>query len=230
MADRAFGIVKVAEEAGFAWAVLHTDGRHPLFHTGVAEVAFVRFTVIFVDEDALVRAGVNAVPRSLTERLINEHRAVSPLVDCLRRAGGYSQIRCGDRAHSPLIMSRSADLVLGMEIHEAARGASLALKKGGTLVFLDVSWQPLPVRLGRSPEITAEEVIQACTVLGAVSIKLELGTLPDAHMQNMALLGAVSKNALIPGVSKQHYEAALDDLLSGDLLKKNRAVLDGFTA
>ena len=148
----------------------------------------------------------------------------------LAQRGGIvvSQIRCGDRVHSPLIMKHSADLVLGMEVHEAARGASLALKKGGTLVFLDVSWQPLPVRLGRSPEITAEEVIQACTALGAVSIKLELGTLPDARMQNMALLGAVSKNALIPGVSKQHYEAALDDLLSGDLLKKNRAVFDSW--
>lgn len=150
----------------------------------------------------------------------------------LAQRGGIvvSQIRCGDRVHSPLIMSRSADLVLGMEIHEAARGASLALKKGGTLVFLDVSWQPLPVRLGRSPEIIAEEVIQACTALGANPISLELGALPDARMQNMALLGAVSKNALIPGVSKQHYEAALDDLLSGDLLKKNRAVFDAFAA
>jgi indolepyruvate ferredoxin oxidoreductase beta subunit len=150
----------------------------------------------------------------------------------LAQRGGIvvSQIRCGDRVHSPLIMSHSADLVLGMEVHEAARGASLALKKGGTLVFLDVSWQPLPVRLGRSSEITAEEVIHACTVLGAASIKLELGTLPDARMQNMALLGAVSKNALIPGVSKQNYEAALEDLLSGDLLKKNRAVFDAFAA
>jgi indolepyruvate ferredoxin oxidoreductase beta subunit len=150
----------------------------------------------------------------------------------LAQRGGIvvSQIRCGDRVHSPLIMKSSADLVLGMEIHEAARGASLALKKGGTLVFPDVSWQPLPVRLGQSPEITAGEVIQACTVLGAVPIRLELGTLPDARMQNMALLGTVSKNALIPGVSKQHYKAALEDLLSGGLLKKNRAVFDAFAA
>lgn len=41
-------------------------------------------------------------------------------------------------------MKNSADLVLGMEVHEAARGASLALKNGGTLVFPDVSWQPSP--------------------------------------------------------------------------------------
>jgi indolepyruvate ferredoxin oxidoreductase beta subunit len=150
----------------------------------------------------------------------------------LAQRGGIvvSQIRCGDRVHSPLIMSHSADLVLGMEIHEAARGASLALKKSGILVFLDVSWQPLPVRLGRGPEITAGEVVQACTVLGAVPIRLEVGTLPDARMQNMALLGAVSKNALVPGVSKEHYEAALEDLLSGDLLEKNRAVFDAFAA
>ena len=146
----------------------------------------------------------------------------------LAQRGGIvvSQIRCGDQVHSPLIMKNSADLVLGMEIHEAARGASLLLKKGGALVFLDVSWQPLAVRLGQTPEITLKDVTKACEIMSAVPIRVEIKTMEDARMQNMALLGAVSKNALIPGVSKQHYEAALEDLLSGDMLKKNRAVFD----
>ena len=148
----------------------------------------------------------------------------------LAQRGGIvvSQIRCGGQVHSPLIMKNSADLVLGMEIHEAARGASLALKKGGTLVFLDVSWQPLSVRLGQNTEIKAEDVAKACEIMSAVPIRVEIKTMEDARMQNMALLGAVSKNALIPGVAKIHFDEALEDLLSGDMLKKNRAVFDVF--
>jgi Pyruvate/2-oxoacid:ferredoxin oxidoreductase gamma subunit len=57
---------------------------------------------------------------------------------------------------------------------------------------------------------------------------VEIKTMDDARMQNMALLGAVSKNALIPGVTKVHFDAALEDLLSGDMLKKNRAVFDAW--
>ncbi len=148
----------------------------------------------------------------------------------LAQRGGIvvSQIRCGNQVHSPLIMKNSADLVLGMEIHEAVRGASLALKKGGILVFLDVSWQPLSVRLGQSPEITPKDVAKACEIMGATPIRVEIKTMDDARMQNMALLGSVSKHGLIPGVSKQHYDAALEDLLSGDMLKKNRAVFDAW--
>ena len=150
----------------------------------------------------------------------------------LAQRGGIvvSQIRCGDPVHSPLILKNNADLVLGMEIHEALRGASLALKKGGALVFLDVSWQPLPVRLGQSPEITREDVIRACGAVRAVPIRVETGTLSDTRMQNMALLGAVSKHGLIPGVDKAHFDAALEDLLSGDTLKKNRSVFDTWFA
>jgi len=146
----------------------------------------------------------------------------------LAQRGGIvvSQIRCGEPVHSPLILRNSADLVLGMEIHEAMRGSSLALKKGGTLVFLDVFWQPLSVRLGEHAEITVKDVEKACKILDAKAIRVDIKTMEDARMQNMALLGAVSKHGLIPGVSKQHYDAALDDLLSGDMLKKNRAVFD----
>ena len=70
----------------------------------------------------------------------------------LAQRGGVvvSRIRCGSRVHSPLIMKNRADLVLGMEIHEAMRSLVTALKPGGTLVHLDVSWQPLPVRSGVS--------------------------------------------------------------------------------
>lgn len=55
----------------------------------------------------------------------------------LAQRGGVvvSRIRCGEAVHSPLMMKKSADLVLGMEIHEAMRGLVTAGKEGGLLYF-----------------------------------------------------------------------------------------------
>ena len=87
----------------------------------------------------------------------------------LAQRGGtvVSRIRCGEPVYSPLIMAGCADLVLGMEVHEALRGLTTALKPGGTLLFLNVSWQPLPVRLGQSPVVTDDDIHQAGKSAGA---------------------------------------------------------------
>ncbi|WP_457553547.1 2-oxoacid:acceptor oxidoreductase family protein [Desulfobacula sp.] len=150
----------------------------------------------------------------------------------LAQRGGkvISQIRCGDYIHSPLIMKNSADLVLGMEVHEAMRGLGAALKKGGTLVYMDVSWQPLPIRLGMENEITAKEIQSACRTLGATGIQVDTQTMENTRMQNMALLGTVAKHGLIPGVTKENYDGALEDLLAGKMLKKNQAIFDAYAA
>lgn len=150
----------------------------------------------------------------------------------LAQRGGVvvSRIRCGDKIHSPLIMKNRADLVLAMEVHEALRGLEGALKKGGTLVYLDVSWQPLPVRLGKDKEITSEDLQRACEIIGAKAIRVDTRAMADTRMQNMALLGTLAKRQIIPGLVKENYDAALNDLLSGDILKKNRAVFDRYAA
>lgn len=148
----------------------------------------------------------------------------------LAQRGGVvvSRIRCGEKVHSPLIMKNCADLVLGMEIHEAARGAGAALKKGGALVYLDVSWQPLPVRLGQSSEITADHVKKACDTLNATAIKVDTKKMADARMQNMAILGTVAAKGLVPGVTPAHYREALEDLLTGRMLESNLALFNEY--
>jgi len=148
----------------------------------------------------------------------------------LAQRGGVvvSRIRCGEQIHSPLIMKKRADLVLGMEVHEAMRGLDTALKKGGTLVYIDVSWQPLPVRLGLNNEITAKDIQIACEACRATAIKVDTQTVEDSRMQNMALLGTIAKHRLIPGVSKENYNTALGDLLSGEMLRKNRAIFNTY--
>ncbi len=150
----------------------------------------------------------------------------------LAQRGGIvvSRIRCGAHVHSPLIMKKRVDLVLGMEVHEAVRGLDMALKKGGTLVYLDVSWQPLPVRLGLNDEITAKDINIACRTVSVTAIKVDTQTVEDSRMQNMALLGTVAKHRLIPGVSKENYDAALEDLLAGEMLRKNRTIFNVYAS
>jgi len=142
----------------------------------------------------------------------------------LAQRGGVvvSRIRCGDAVHSPLMMKKSAHLVLAMEIHEAMRALVTAGKEGGSLVFLDVAWQPLPVRLGHTTQITSKEILDACQTTGITPIKVDLGRLKDSRMQNMALLGTIAGKKLIPGTEPHHYFDALDDLLAGNVLKENK--------
>ncbi len=148
----------------------------------------------------------------------------------LAQRGGVvvSRIRCGSRVFSPLTLSHQCDLVLGMEIHEALRGLGRAMKKGGTLVYMDLSWQPLGVRLGQCREVTALDISTVSTQFDARSIEVETSGLPDARMQNMALVGTMAKHGLIPGVSRKNYTSALEDLVKGEVLTKNLKVLNDY--
>lgn len=144
----------------------------------------------------------------------------------LAQRGGVvvSRIRMGDGIHSPLIMKNRADLVLALEVHEAMRGLKTALKKNGTLMFMDVSWQPLPVRLGKEKTVEAKNVEAACQEQGAKAIAVNTGALKDPRAQNMVLLATLAQEKLIPGVAATHYEQALEDLLTGNMLESNLAI------
>ena len=150
----------------------------------------------------------------------------------LAQRGGsvVSRIRCGEQVHSPLIMAGAADLVLGMEIHEAMRGLESALKREGVLVFLNVSFQPLPVRLGESAEILPGDILKAAKEKDADVIQIDIEAMPSSRMQNMALLGAVAKRELVPGVSAGHYEKALADLLPPPVLASNLPVFRSYAS
>ena len=170
-----------------------------------------------------------ALLRGLDHARIN---AIAVDTHGLAQRGGVvvSQIRCGKNIHSPLIMKKSADLVLGMEVHEAMRGLGHALKKGGTIVYLDVSWQPLGVRLGNESEITSKDIQIACEAADANAIKVDTQSMEDTRMQNMALLGTIAKYKLVPGVTKENYHDALKDLQTGEMLGKNRDLFDVYAS
>lgn len=151
----------------------------------------------------------------------------------LAQRGGIvaSQIRIGQEVHSPLVIPKSADLVVSLERTEAMRGASEYLKPEGTLIYFDARWQPLPVRLGKAKEITAENVKEFCESNSFNLIRIYSEELPDPRMQNIALLAGICSNKLIAEVEVRHYEEAMNDLMSGSMLENNlklfRAALAG---
>ncbi|MBA4367718.1 MAG: pyruvate ferredoxin oxidoreductase [Desulfobacterium sp.] len=141
----------------------------------------------------------------------------------LAQRGGIvaSQIRMGEKVHSPLIPEGEADLLVALERHEALRGMNMALKDGGTLVYYNAVWQPLDVRLGLSDEIREEVIQQECRKRKITEIKVFHHNLSDARMQNIALLRAIHQNRLIPELTAAHYKTSMEDLMEGEMLKKN---------
>ncbi len=156
------------------------------------------------------------------------HKVVAVDTHGLAQRGGIvvSQIRIGSQAHSPLVPRHQADLVVSLERHEALRALVDFSKQGGTLIYYNTIWQPLPVRLGTAEEISKEEVEAACKGLGVRLIEVFQPNLPEARMQNMALLARIDRHALIPGLGSNHYRQAMKDLMAGKMLEKNMALYE----
>ena len=141
----------------------------------------------------------------------------------LAQRGGVvvSQLRLGDRAYSPLIFQNEADLVVALECHEALRGTNTALKDGGTLIYYNTAWQPLKVRLNLAEPVSGALISEQCQKRNIRDIRVFKADLKDARMQNIVLLANIDKYSLIPGVKKEHYTQAMEDLLEGRLLETN---------
>lgn len=147
----------------------------------------------------------------------------------LAQRGGIvvSQLRIGDNIHSPLIKTGDADLVISLEKNEALRAIDSMLKKGGTVVWYDTSWQPLPVRTGQNEEVTTETVNTLAKEKKVKNIRVFKENLPDTRMQNIALLSEILKNKMIPGLEISHCEKAMKELMNEKLFIKNQIVLNG---
>jgi indolepyruvate ferredoxin oxidoreductase beta subunit len=142
-----------------------------------------------------------------------------------QRGGTVSScIRIGSHAHSALIQAGSADMVIALERNEALRGLNTYLKAGGTLVYYNIQWQPLLVRLGKEPILTIEDVSAECLQRNIQEYRIEPTKLSNPKMQNIALLASIAKNNNIPDITTAHYEQALNDLLEGNKLEKNLAL------
>ncbi len=145
----------------------------------------------------------------------------------LAQRGGtvVSFLRLGSDCSSPMFGRGQADLVVALERHEALRGTLDFLRPGGTLVYYDAVWQPLPVRLQEKTAVTPAELETACRGLGIRAIRVFVDGLTDARMQNVAVLATLAREKVLPGLELPHYEAALADLMTGKTLEKNLALL-----
>lgn len=150
----------------------------------------------------------------------------------LAQRGGIviSQLKIGDPIFSPLIPANTADLVAALERHEALRAVNCGAKDDGVLVYYDTAWQPLAVRLGKSEEVTVEQIEEVCAARRIAVHKVRADDLPDARMQNIVLLSAIAGNGLIPGVSVDDYKNAMDDLMGGAMLEKNLKLFEELLA
>jgi indolepyruvate ferredoxin oxidoreductase beta subunit len=141
----------------------------------------------------------------------------------LAQRGGtvISHVRLGAGAHAPLIQAGQADLVVALERHEALRGLYSHARDGGALIYYDAVWQPARVRLQQEASVTPEVIDAECSRRGVALFRVLRPDLPDARMQNVAVLGEIAHRRLMPGVEPAHFEAALGDLLDGSILEKN---------
>ena len=146
----------------------------------------------------------------------------------LAQRGGIvvSQIRTGEGEFPPLITPGEADIVLSLERHEALRAVNSYLVNGGILAYYDAVWQPYSVRCGESAEVTVEQINEVCTKRSIKVHRVKRNDLPDARMQNTALLREILLNNLIPGLTREHLVGAYNDLLKGSALSQNLSLLE----
>jgi indolepyruvate ferredoxin oxidoreductase beta subunit len=144
----------------------------------------------------------------------------------LAQRGGMvtSHLRLG-RSWSPLVPDGGADLVIALERHEAVRAADSMLRVGGTMIWYDTSLQPLDVRMGLVPALETDDIQQVAEARGIRAIRVSREDLPDARMQNTALVSSILTNELIPGLGKAQVRKAMKDLLTGAVLEANLALL-----
>lgn len=144
----------------------------------------------------------------------------------LAQRGGMvtSHLRLG-RSWSPIIPDGEADLVIALERHEAVRATDDMLKAGGTLIWYDTSLQPLDVRMGLSTAIETDDMQRVAEAREIRVLRVFLDELPDARMQNTALVASILSHELIPGLGKIQVRKAMKDLMTGAVLDANLALL-----
>ena len=133
-------------------------------------------------------------------------------------------MRIGERVYTPRVMPGAADLIVGLERLEALRAAVRMLKAGGRVVYYDTVYQPIHVRMGRAAYPGADDLVRAVGARGGRLERVFLEDLPDARMQNVALLGVLGRLGAIPGVDAAVMERALREGVPPRLLEKNLAV------
>jgi indolepyruvate ferredoxin oxidoreductase beta subunit len=146
----------------------------------------------------------------------------------LAQRGGIvaSQVKIGRRLFTPRITPGEADLIISLERLEAFRAVVNMLRPGGTVIYYDTEYQPITVRMGQSQYPENDELAAAVSARRGRLERVHVEDLPDARMQNTALLGRLSSMNVIPGVSAEIIEHNLRAVLNPAVLESNLEVFE----
>ena len=129
-----------------------------------------------------------------------------------------SQVRFGEKVHSPIIPDGASDILVSFERTEALRWAHLA-KPGAKIVVNDMERIPVTVSSGLQPP--AKDVAQRLAaypglmLIAANPLAEQAGNLRAA---NVVVMGALS--TLVP-FDEEHWQAAMRERIPAKLLDVN---------
>lgn len=139
-----------------------------------------------------------------------------------QRGGSVTtQVRYGEKVHSPLIEKGKADAIVAFEKSEALRALPY-LKEGGHLIVNDYEIHPVPVLIGQEkyPEGVNEvlkSTVENTVIVKAAEVAKELGNI---KAQNVVLLGALLKALNITEINWEEVVASLVPSKAVELNKK----------
>ena len=141
----------------------------------------------------------------------------------LAQRGGtvVSHLRIGNKLFSPLVPLGEADIVISLERLEAVRAMVEMLKNGGTVIYYDVAYQPIHVRLGKADYPGIEKLNDLAAGKNVKVCRVFYENLPDPRMQNVVLLSEIARKNLIEGVSETVVEKTLKEILPQHIAGKN---------
>jgi indolepyruvate ferredoxin oxidoreductase beta subunit len=175
---------------------------------------------------SIVLAGVGGqgtilMSKVLTQGLVDAGYDVkmSEVHGMSQRGGSVStQVRFGEKVHSPIIGEAQADLLVAFEKLEAARYAKY-LKPGGIVIVNTYEIPPMPVSSGA--ELYPDGILEALMAhfatipIDAAAVALKSG---NSRTMNMVLLGVTVRTL---GMQKIDWEKVLATILQPAYLDEN---------
>ena len=149
----------------------------------------------------------------------------------LAQRGGIvqSHLKLGDVIYSPMIPKGEADIVIALEIHEALRALYTYLKKNGTLVYYNTQWQPSELRLNKKGLVLPDMIEKECLKRDIQLYQVFSAELPDARMQNIAVIARICKDKLIPDLKKENFINSMKEIMNPEFFKKNIDLFNNLT-
>lgn len=153
---------------------------------------------------SILIAGVGGQGTVLTARVLSRlllqkgyDIKVSEIHGMSQRGGSVvTQVRYGDKVHSPIIAPNSADDIIGFELLEGVRALPY-LKEGGTIIVNEQKINPMPVVIGKAtyPDDLKDFLCHCGAKVKLFDAHLLAMKAGNAKCLNMVMLGAWAKNA-----------------------------------